>query len=397
MSNFCDRLYTLHSIDHISNNDHCIIVGNQPNRNWFTRNKLWLVICIILILIFMIISTYVLIKFTKKSTNSTSLNDQNLSLNEGKIILNISKSVKHNNSLSCQLPKNPNYNKNGIVAAGVFASSTDESNKLHGPTSVCLDHQRNIYVADTMNHRVRKYSHENSEIGSTVIDGTSNINYPRSLFIDHKSSNLYFLDQNNHGHYRVQLLELNSSPLKSTILVTGNQTRSYGMTLDENLNIFVSEYNHHRIIKWLSSDYKRNVIVVENNSNELVYPRSIYFDEMANNLYIATKNRIHRWSVTFNKGEIVMQGGSFYPNGIEYDCHGNLYISQDKTIKLISNRTSIHGLDIIGFPHPGDIDSKSTSTADFYNPEGIYLDKTNGDLYVADSGLNRIQKYTIKN
>ncbi|CAF0933206.1 unnamed protein product [Adineta steineri] len=150
------------------------------------------------------------------------------------------------------------------------------------------------------------------------------------------------------------------------------------MTLDQYLNIYVSEYNHHRILKWLSPDYKQYVIVVENNSNELIYPRSIYSDQIANNLYIANKNRIHRWSVNLNKSEIVMQ---------------------DTTIKLISNRTSIHGLDIIGYSHTGDasIDSKSTLTADFYNLEEIYLDKTNGDLYVADSGLNRIHKYAIKN
>ncbi|CAF1063720.1 unnamed protein product [Adineta steineri] len=399
MPSFCDTRYTSYSTDHISDNDHIIVDSRQPNRNWSRRSIFIYAICIIFIIILTIITTSLIIIFKRKPINSTSLNDQNLLLNENKIILNISNFVKQNNSFSCQLPKNPDYNKNGIVAAGVFATSTDELNKLHGPTSVYLDHERNIYVADTMNHRIRKYSPGNSDEGLTLIDETSNVNYPHCLFIDHESNHLYFLDQNSQGYYRVQLLKLNSNLLKSTILVVGNQTRSYGMTLDQYLNIYVTEYNHHRIIKWLSPDYEQYVIVVENNSNELSYPRSIYFDQIANNLYIANKNRIHRWSVNLNKSEIVMQGGSFYPNGIEYDCHGNLYISQDTTIKLISNRTSIHGLDIIGYSHPGDasIYSKSTSTADFYNPEGIYLDKTNGDLYVADSGLNRIHKYAIKN
>ncbi|CAF0933190.1 unnamed protein product [Adineta steineri] len=160
-----------------------------------------------------------IIIFKGKSINSTSLNDQNLLLNKNKIILNISNFVKHNNSFSCQLPKNLNYNKNGIVAAGVFASSTDELNKLHGPTSVYLDHEQNIYVVHTMNHRIRKYSPRNSDEGLTLVNETSNVNYPRCLFIDHASNHLYFLDQDYQGYYRVQSLKLNSNPLKSTIIV----------------------------------------------------------------------------------------------------------------------------------------------------------------------------------
>ncbi|CAF4180399.1 unnamed protein product [Adineta steineri] len=52
---------------------------------------------------------------------------------------------------------------------------------------------------------------------------------------------------------------------------------------------------------------------------------------------------------------------------------GLLGFGVDTTIILISNRTNIHGLDFIGHSHPGNatIDSKSTSTADFYNPEDI--------------------------
>ncbi|UJR19207.1 hypothetical protein I4U23_022337 [Adineta vaga] len=98
-----------------------------------------------------------------------------------------------------------------------------------------------------------------------------------------------------------------------------------------------------------------------------------------------------------NESQILMQGGSSCPNGIEFDCHGNLYISQGTTIKLINNKTSLRGIDIIGVQYDFRLQANSRQTDYLYNAEGIYLDKTNGDFYLVDSGFNRIQKFTITN
>ncbi|UJR12427.1 hypothetical protein I4U23_016603 [Adineta vaga] len=332
----------------------------------------------------------------RKSLDSS--NYKNSSLNKNKFILNIPKPFKSNTSLNyCQIPTKPIYKKNGTIVAGVLASSTDELNKLNGPTSVYLDGQRNIYVADTSNHRIRKYSPENSDKGETMLDETSNINYPRCLFIDQESNYLFFLDQDNQGNYRVQILQFNSNPLKSTILLQGNQTKSYGMSLDQDFNIYISEYNYHRIVKWLSPNYEQYLIIVNNDKNQLIYPRSIYIDQSTNNLYVADKNRIQCWFKNSNQFEIVMQGGSVCPNGIEFDCHGNLYISQDRTIRIINQNTGLSGIDIIEIQSYYQWDSYFRKNDDSSHPEGIYLDRTNGDLYIVDSSFNLIEKFTIEN
>ncbi|CAF1398812.1 unnamed protein product [Adineta steineri] len=412
MSSFSGIINSYYSIDDIPDNDRIIIINNKQKRNLFKRIILILAISVLCIFMLMIITTTVTITFKKKSIN---FNYQNSSLTENKIILNISKPLeqnniasnktktiletstpsKHNNSLNRQLSTNPHYNQNGNIVAGVFSTPNDELNKLQSPASVYLDRERNIYVADTANHRIRKYFPGKSAEGLTLIDKTWNINSPRCLYIDQESNHLFFLDRDNQENYRVQLLKLNSNKLKLTILIIGKQTRSYGMTLDQNLNIYISEFNYHRIVKWLSPNYDRYVIIGENNKKTLSFPRSIYIDEVTNNLYIADRNRIQRWSTNSNESEIVMQGGSLCPNGIEYDSHGNLYISQDKTIKLINNTTDLEGIDIIGIQDYPNMDANFETTANLYTPEGIYLDKTNGDFYVADSDFNRIIKFTI--
>jgi sugar lactone lactonase YvrE len=174
------------------------------------------------------------------------------------------------------------------------------------------------------------------------------------------------------------------------------------MSLDENLNIYISEFNKHRVVKWLAPDYKDYLIVAGNGTpssevNRLFYPRSIFIDKFTNDLYVADTNRIQRWSANSAIGEIVMQGGDICPGGIECDCHGNIYVSQDTTIKLINQLTGLKGTDIIGIKYDRLMRERPNTTEYLYYPEGIYLDKSNGDFYVADSGFNRIQKYIIKN
>ncbi|CAF0933276.1 unnamed protein product [Adineta steineri] len=393
MSSFLYTPNSYYPIDDSPNNNPNSINNNKPTRNLFRWILLTLAVGILCIFVLTIIITIIIIIFKKKSTHH---NYQNSSLNKTEMFLNISKRIKNNTSFTCQLPANPNYKENCTIVAGVLSTSDDELNRLQGPTSVYLDKERNIYVADTTNHRIRKYIPGNSDEGETLIDETSNIYYPRCLFIDQESNYLFFLDQDIQANYRVQVIQLNSNPLKRTILIVGNQTRSYGMSLDENFNIYVSEYNHHRIVKWLSPNYEQYLIIVGNDKNQLTYPRSIYIDQITNDLYVADKNQIQRWLNNSNESKIVMQGGLLCPRGIEYDCHGNLYISQDKTIKLINNKTNLAGIDIIGIQFYFHWVLNSRKTDELSNPEGIYLDKTNGDLYVVDPSFNLVEKFTTK-
>lgn len=69
----------------------------------------------------------------------------------------------------------------------------------------------------------------------------------------------------------------NATRLQEVLLLTGNKSFCYGMTLDSNLNIYVSKQDNHRVVKWLSPTYKYFVIVAGNGTegaemNQLAYP-----------------------------------------------------------------------------------------------------------------------------
>ncbi|CAF1279696.1 unnamed protein product [Adineta ricciae] len=376
-------------IPHVVRDDEPIIEHSiSQNTVRFENLKLKLIICAIILFIVLLISGISIFLYKQKSSTFPTASQSST----------LTSTIENVNLSACRL--NPQYRQEGEIVAGVPYASNDQLNKLRGPTSVYLDSKRNIYVADTNNNQIRKYLFGQKQHGQIILDEKFNIIYPRCLFINQENDNLYFLDQDSQGYYRVQYFVENLN--KSTILINGKKTSSYGMSLDENLNIFISEFNNHRVVKWLAPNYKDYLVVAGNGTassevNRLSYPRSIFIDHFTNDLYVADGNRIQRWSKNSTKGEIILQNGDICPSGIECDCHGNIYISQDKTIKLVNQFTGLTGVDIIGKPYEGSMDERSNTTEYLFYSEGIYLDKFNGDLYIADSGFKRIQKNILIN
>jgi hypothetical protein len=115
------------------------------------------------------------------------------------------------------------------------------------PTCVYLNSERYLYIGNKLNGRIVRYSPNNTQDGVADL-----ISDPQSIDINH---------------------------------------RNFGMDLDDNLNIYISEYNNHRFVKWLAPTYKNYLVVAGNGSsgskmNQLKYPRGIYLDQTNNDLYI---------------------------------------------------------------------------------------------------------------
>ena len=79
--------------------------------------------------------------------------------------------------------------------------------KLNGPEGVCVDASGNIYIADTTNQRIRKFTVNGNidTVAGTGTDGYNNegwatskrVNYPQGVWAD-ASGNIYVADTNNH-------------------------------------------------------------------------------------------------------------------------------------------------------------------------------------------------------
>ena len=103
--------------------------------------------------------------------------------------------------------------------------------RLNFPTAVAVDREGNLYIADTMNHRVRMVDATTGVI--TTLAGTgqagfsgdgeaaheATLNEPAALILD-ESHQLYLADQSNH---RIRVVDLNTG-LIQTIAGTGAAT-----------------------------------------------------------------------------------------------------------------------------------------------------------------------------
>ncbi len=156
-----------------------------------------------------------------------------------------------------------------------YLDGPDSVAMFQSPSGVCADNQGNLYVADFLNHRIRKISSDGtvSTVAGTGTDGfmdgpdtVAQFNYPRGIGVD-GSGNLYVGDSWNH-----RIRKITPDGTVSTLAGGGGNigvgsvgdyvdggslvARFYtpaGINLDQQGNIYVADAFNHRIRKVLPS------------------------------------------------------------------------------------------------------------------------------------------------
>ncbi len=144
---------------------------------------------------------------------------------------------------------------------------------------------------------------------------------------------------------------------------------------------------------------------------QLDHPNGVAVDSFGN-VYIAdtNNNRIRKVDLSGNITTLAGTGDSGYngdniepttaqllaPNGVAVDTNGNIYIAECHRIRKIEKFTgkisTIAGTADFGY-NGDDIDA---ITAQLLAPKGVAVDNS-GNVYIADSGNNRIRKIDITN
>ena len=305
-------------------------------------------------------------------------------------------------SSTCLLPLHPSYNKVGIAVANLADSNRGDAPQQI-PTCMYLDNERYLYVGDAQRGEIMIYPPKNKQEPVSFAEGVGrSIGYTRCLYINHRNNDLYFLETDQKGNYRVQYSSGNGTRSEATVLFTGTYGSYVGMDLDDQLNIYVSESDHHRVIKWLAPNYNEYVVVAGDGlpgskMTELYSPRGIYLDPSNNDLYVLDSMRIQLWPAGSTIGQTVLESGSFHPIKIKRDCHGNFYILDNGSVRLFGSFLELATLKseiLLGLPRD-DPSAQQSSMADFFgNLVDMYLDMENGDLYVLDDTSTQVRKYT---
>lgn len=157
----------------------------------------------------------------------------------------------------------------GVVSTFAGTGSAGSSNgsalsaTFRNPMGVAVDASGNVYVADRLNHMIRKISGEtvstvagNGSMGSADGYGTSaTFQYPNNLAVD-ASGNIYVADQQNHTIRRIDASGYVSAFAGTTSAGVVNGTGAgvrlnspYGLSIDSQGTLYVAETGNQDVRK----------------------------------------------------------------------------------------------------------------------------------------------------
>ncbi len=264
----------------------------------------------------------------------------------------------------------------------------EEPGKFFEPRDIAVDRQGNVYVVDSRNNRIQKFTAE----GKFLIQwgkagkGRGEFNSPTGVAVD-KEGIVYIADTWNH---RIQKFTSQGEFL----LAWGNEKTFWGprgIAVDSTRNIYITDTGYKRIKKF----DPRGELLLEwgkegSGSGEFIEPVGIAIDKN-NRVYIADIGN-RRIQVFDSQGIYLYQWGvlgweEFYSEPyLEIDERGRIFLtdSHHHRLQIYSREGKLLGI----------MGRQGINPGEFNLPMGIGLDQQ-GYLYLADTGNHRIQKLRI--
>jgi sugar lactone lactonase YvrE len=135
----------------------------------------------------------------------------------------------------------------GQIVAGGNGKGT-QLGQLNEPSSVFVDRNGTVYVADFSNDRIVKWT-EGAEEGILV----GKLRWPRSVLVD-QSGTIYSIDG-----YHAQVMRFTPNNTEGTVIIVGRQAGStqssilsqpYDLSFDQHGNLYVVNFGNGRVDKF---------------------------------------------------------------------------------------------------------------------------------------------------
>ena len=226
---------------------------------------------------------------------------------------------------------------------------------------------------------------------------------PRSLAVD--SSGAFYIGDNGASYPIIKLDSGGNLLLKFGTYANGQFLYPTGVATDGAGNLYVSDEGDNRIQKL---DRNGNFLLkfgsAGSGNGQFNEPERMAVDS-GGNVYVADSfnSRIQKFD---SNGNYLMQFGNAgsddgrlnHPEGVAVDSGGNIYVADTENFRIVKFDNNGAYLFAIGAGYngsPGGVGTLGSGSGQFAYPSGIAVDK-GGNIYVADNGNDRIQKFDAK-
>ena len=256
------------------------------------------------------------------------------------------------------------------------------------PQQIAVDDERNIYVTDTGNSRIQKFTNGGEFLSSWGTYGVNDGEFQSPVGIAIYENNVYVVDDKRND---IQKFDLDGNLVfkwGEHGIEEGQFNKPKGITIDSNGIIYVADSKNYRIQTFTSDgEFLSSFGKYGNSDGKLkvpvdvaVYGDFIYVSDPGN-------NKIEKYALdgTFLKSFDYRFGGSgIKPGGLIASPDGNIYFVD--TVKYRVVKMSPDGRTLGTFGEIG------AGNGNFIQPTDIVLDNK-GYLFVLDSSIGLIQKF----
>lgn len=233
----------------------------------------------------------------------------------------------------------------GQVVAGKLGAGLSDA-QLFAPMDVVVDKEGAMFITDSGNNRVQKWT-RNADSGITIL----NIQRPIGIALDNEESIYVSALYKSQSLIKVRKNERNGYVLSS------DARDLYNLFVDSKRSVYGADMSFNRIVRLDEGSSQMYTVVggpFAFDDSSISLPRSVLVDQMGS-IYVTEygKNQISRW-LPGTKSGIVIAGGNSQgnradqlalPTDIAFDTDGNLYVADSanqRIQKFLINKSSCH-------------------------------------------------------
>ncbi|CAM4747821.1 unnamed protein product [Rotaria magnacalcarata] len=305
---------------------------------------------------------------------------------------------------SVNIPANAKWSQNGVTIAGGNGSG-NATNQLNSPCGLFVDDDQTVTIADWWNNRIIQWKNGDTTNGQVVAggngegNGLNQLNGPTDVLIDKETDSLIICDYENQ---RVVRWSRRSGTTQGEILI--DNIHCWGLAMDKQRYIYVSHYGINEVRRYQLGEQIGTLVAGGNGAgdglNQLNVPTYLFVDRQQN-VYVSDKwnHRVIKWEKGAKEG-IVVAGGQgqgnaltqlYHPTGLFVDTLGTLYVADSRNHRIMrwTQGDNKQGTVVVGGNGQG------AGANQFNYPTGLSFDR-HGNLYVAEYGNNRVQRFSIE-